>query len=255
MSGRLMVLLGIVAVGAIVGIAGVAQPAAADLVFGATNPAGDCIALVTPAAPSGACNGGGFDLGTNTATWISPTGVTVTSESFPKNPTVTTAVNQFLEPRPFGTSTEAGIGISPPNGEADNEINNVLPPSALPPFGNYVTLLVTHPDNAFTGTISIDSLQAGELAEVCAEPNASTFGGANCVQTMLNGTVNQVFGLPAAYSAADPWLAIDAVSNLPAISDVKIDDLDVSVPEPGTVALLLTGIAGLVLARRRSISI
>jgi hypothetical protein len=233
-----------------------AQPAAADLIFGASNPAGDCIALVTPAAPSGACNGS-IDLGTNTATWISPTGVTVTSESFPKNPTVTTAVNQFLEGRPFGATTEAGIGIAPPNGGLDNEINNVLPSSPLPPFGNFVTLLVTSPKNTFTGTVSIDSLQPGELAEVCAEPNNHTFGGANCVQTMLNGTVNQVFGLPAAYSAADPWLAVDAVSNLPAISDVKIDDLDValSVPEPGTVALLLTGIAGLVLARRRSISI
>jgi hypothetical protein len=253
MSGRFVVLFGIIGTGAAIGIVGMAQPASADLIFGAVNGAGDCIAHV-PTIPAASCEAGlGTVLG-QTEHWISPTGVTVTSESFAKNPTVTTTVNQFLDPLPIGGVAQSGIGIAPPQGGADNEINNVLPTSALPPFGNFVSLLVTNPGNAFNGTISIDSLQPGETAEVCAEATADAFGGANCVPTALNGPTNQVLGLPVAYSAADPFLAVDALG-LPGISDVKISDLDVKIPEPGTVALVLTGIAGLVLARRRRNSI
>ena len=67
--------------------------------------------------------------------------------------------------------------------------------------------------------------------------------------------MTQVLPLPAAYSAALPWLAVDTFGSV--FSDVKVENLDVavSVPEPGTVALLLTGMAGLVLARRRRNSI
>jgi hypothetical protein len=255
MSGRLAVLLGIIGIGAAMGIVGMAQPAAADLVFGATDAGGDCISLVSPAAIGGACSGAGFDLGTNVATWKSTagSGLTVTSESSAKAGGV--VVNQFLEPLPFGGTAQSGIGISPPFGESDNEINNVMP-LAVPglPSGNFVSLLVTNPIHAFgadAGTISIDSLQAGEVAEVCAEPDAHTFGGANCVASTLNGTVLQNLALPAGYSPADPWLAVDAITEPGAVSDVKIDNLDVKVPEPGSLALLLTGMAGLVLALRR----
>jgi hypothetical protein len=174
---------------------------------------------------------------TTTESWKSPSGVTVTSESFTKVGTL--PINQFLEP----DTAESGIGIAPPFGGPDNEINN----SGL---GTFASLLVTNPVHAFTGTVSIDSLQAEEQARICSEPNATTFGGttANCEVTALNGAVLQVLPTPPGYSAADPWIAVDVL-----LGDVKISDLDVAlpVPESGTMALVLTGIAGLVLARRR----
>jgi hypothetical protein len=237
-TSRLAMMLGLVTVEITLLVAGVmVLPASADLIFGAVDGAGNCIAHV-PTIPAATCDSG-IAL-TPLEHWISPSGLTVTSEGSSK--TGSMPLNQFLVPFPGG-STESGIGIALPAGGSDHEINNAVA------GGNFASLLVTNPLHAFTGTISIDSLQTGEQAEICAEPNATTFGGTpvNCEVTTLNGAVNQVLPLPAAYSAADPWLAVDALTG-----DVKISDLDVAVtPEPGTVALFLTGTAGLVLARRR----
>jgi hypothetical protein len=235
----LALLLGFVALGTTLLVAGVVVlPASADLIFGAQDGAGNCIAHVPP-IPAATCDSG-VTL-SPTEHWISPSGLTVTSEGFNKASPTPTPTNLFLLPGP-ASSTEAGVGIA---GATDHEVDTT----------NYATFLVTNPGNAFTGTISIDSLQSGppgEQAEVCAEHTATMVGGtpANCVDTLLGGTVHQVVSLPAAYSAADPWLAVDALSG-----NVKISDLDTAVtPEPSTLALVVPGMLpfGLAYFRRRA---
>jgi hypothetical protein len=242
MSTRLAVFLGIVAIGAAMGIVGVAQPAAADLFFGETDnglATGTCINHVPSIPNCGGADGGGSVLGP-IEPWSGGTGpITVQSRGFLKSDG--SPINQFIDPMTAANPDQSGIGIAPPTGGFDREIN-VL---------SYDTLLVTNPSHAFSGTISIDSLQPGETARVCAEPTQFVFGGVNCQDSTLNGAVTQELTLPAGYSPANPWLAVDTFGSV--LSDVKIEDLDVavSVPEPGTVALLLTGIGGLFIARRR----
>ena len=59
-----------------------------------------------------------------------------------------------------------------------------------------------------------------------------------------------------AFGGANPFLAVTGTTGNGVIGDVKIEDFDVvSVPESGTLALLLTGVAELTPARKRRNSI
>jgi hypothetical protein len=231
-------------VGAVVVLAGPVRPASADLIFG------DCANITSVII--GSCPG---DTKANILTWTSPVTGNVTTESFLKLGMTPGGTTQFVET--MGGPNQNGLGITSQVGAnlLDNEITN---------FGSVANFISLTPANtkSHTGTISIDSLQTlpsplvgQEEAEVCAEPVVGVFGGANCVKTTIGGAIAQTLPLPAAYTGpggADPVLAVDAIGS--ALSDVKIRDFDlaaVAVPEPATVGLVLTGMIGLVLARRR----
>jgi PEP-CTERM motif-containing protein len=240
MIRRLATVLGILTVGIVVVIAGPVLPASADLIFG------DCTALVSVIV--GACPG---DTGASVLNWHSAITGNVTTESFLKLTGTPNGTTQFVD---AVDGDQSGLGITSQVGANifDNEITN------FPIVRNGISILPVNPPS-HTGTISIDSLQTlpaplvgQETAEVCAEPTAGVFGGLFCTSTALNGQVAQTIPLPPGFSATRPWLAVDATGSV--LSDVKIRDFDlaaVAVPEPATVALVLTGMVGLVLARRR----
>jgi hypothetical protein len=125
-----------------------------------------------------------------------------------------------------------------------------------------------------SGTLSIESVQVAtgppplgtpeELFQVCN----STADNAFC----SGSTFNQTFGPNRAvdnpdtwkgtvdWTAGAPFLEVSGVNNLstpPAIvlSDVLIDRLETveNVPEPGSMALIATGLVGLVFARYRKV--
>lgn len=240
MTRRLAMVLGILTVGIAAVFAGPVLPASADLIFG------DCGAIV--GLGSMACPG---DTGQNILHWQSAVTGNVTTQSFLINGNPN-GLTQFVQA--VGDPNESGLGITSQVGANlfDNEITN------FPIVRNGISILALNPPS-HTGTISIDSLQllpaplvGQETAEVCAEPTAGVFGGANCVSTAVNGELAQTLPLPAAFSAALPWLAVDATGSV--LSDVKIRDFDLAaavVPEPATVSLVLTGMVGLLFARRR----
>jgi hypothetical protein len=234
----LAMVLGMLTVGVVVVLAGPVLPASADLIFG------DCAAIVGPAI----CPG---DSHLNILHWSSSGTGFVTTQAFLNPSGNPDALTQFVDLVDGGQS---GLGITSQVGAniLDNEITN------FPIVRNGISI---SPSSSSTkGTITIDSLQTlpaplvgQETAEVCAEPFAGVFGGANCVSTTL-GPVAQTIPLPAAYTGpggALPVLAVDATGSL--LSDVKIRDFDLVavVPEPATIGLVLTGMVGLVLARKR----
>jgi hypothetical protein len=92
--------------------------------------------------------------------------------------------------------------------------------------------------------VEIDSLQVGETVTVCPEPTANS---APTCGTSFTGPITPLI-LPAELSSANPFLAVGIKPT--DSGDVKLEAFDV-VPEPSTLALLLTGMAGLVVARSR----
>jgi hypothetical protein len=222
--------LGIMTVGFVVVVAGPIRPASADLIFG------DCKAIVGPIL--GSCPG---DTKANVLNWSSPITGSVTTESFLKSTLKPGGTTQFVDS--LDGPNQSGLGITSQVGAnlLDNEITN------FPVVANFIS--ISPASTTHTGTITIDSLQSGETAEVCAEPTAGVFGGAFCVDTVKDGAVAQTLSLPAAFGPALPVLAVDATVS--PLSDVKIRDFDLTVPEPATVGLFLAGMVGLVFARRR----
>ena len=182
-------------------------------------------------------------------------GDTVTADGFSKLGTPLGG-GLFIKNEGPGTS-QNGLGIgSQINHEIDDTEFVSLDLSALAAKG------IT------SGTLSIESISTaaneppGELVQVCnsglnaAFCTASTFNhtfGANGGQgdpDTWAGTVD--------WTAGAPFLQISGVINGAADSDVLVDSLvaggeNVSVPEPGSMALIAMGLVGLVFARYRKV--
>jgi hypothetical protein len=227
MARRLGIVVGVLtAVGLVIGAGAVfsAPPAFADT-FGFA----DCTQIIGPAGF--ACPN---DTGKTTLQYQSPAGLRVDTFGFDKaGPTPT---NLYVKQ---GGLDETGLGLTSPS--ADHEIESTQ-------FVTIDTRMLPAGDTS--GMLTLQSIQAGEQARVCDEATNGVFGptGVNtCELTALvpPGGMTQTFSV--VFNSSLPWLAIDSVSG-----DVLIaSDFEVAVPEPATIALLLTGVAGLVLARKR----
>jgi hypothetical protein len=248
MSRRLVVLLGVVVFAAAVGVVGMARPAAADLLFGNCATNGQHITPSVTCDPANPANSFGFPPGVSSLTWSkdgSNNGDIVT-EGFDRTPVGTPAP---LLVEGSANLEQQGIGIVDATGLVDHEINNT-------------NLLDIFPGRFVNATFSIDSLQPGENFFFCKESTAGVIGvpgGPGCSGDIVaNGIPGpESWTSPSPVSFGDPsapFLAIggDVVGGV--FGDVKVRDFDV-VPEPGTMALLLTGLAGLIVARRRRSSI
>jgi len=247
MSGRLMVLLGIAAIGVAIGIVAMVEPASADLLFGG----GLNCSIVTPGVKCNPASPANF-LGVSAADWKAPITGPVTAAGF--NVVGPTPANLFVEGNLAPNSTgQSGLGIADPSGGPDHEISplnmvDISTPAAM--MGQIVN-----------ATLSVDSLQTGEAFKWCAQPTAGLLGTACASAAPIFGGTGPDAGplqaiVPVTFGGANPFLAVTGTTGNGVIGDVKIEDFDVvSVPESGTLALLLTGVAELAPARKRRNSI
>jgi hypothetical protein len=199
-----------------------APPAFADMFMLA-----DCTQIIGPA---------GFtcpnDTGKSMLQYQTPAGLRLDAFGFDKPATPT---NLYVKQ---GGPDETGLGLTSPS--ADHEIES----------SQFITLDTRKlPAGDTSGMLTLQSIQASEQAEVCDEATNGVFGphaGNTCEMTAMGGAMTQTFNV--VFNPSLPWLAIDSING-----DVLIaSDFEVAVvPEPATIALLLTGVAGLILTQKR----
>ncbi len=208
-------------------LAGAVPAAAIDITFDFTN----CAAITAPApSPPTPCPG---DTLTPTLTYtvsgfpLTVNGFSGLGPSAPPN-------NLFVKTLGLG---ETGLGLS---GPPANEINP----------GTFIQL-DTSGLPAGPGTISIGSVQAGESFKVCLGNTSGTFGSVNCQAATGPFPPNDItppltvpFNMPG-----DRFVDITAPTGDVLLLN-GVGELNPT-PEPSTLALLLTGAAGLAFARKQ----
>lgn len=174
------------------------------------------------------------DAGTNVITYANG-GLSVTATGL--NIGVNTPENLYVKQ---GGAGETGLGTVIDT--ADHEITNQ----------DYVNLDLSNlvANGIFSGTLTLESLQAGEAFEICAGNSNAVFGSVGCTGPL--GTGAGTFVANITWTSSNPILSITGVDNNVAGADVLIGSLTTPTPEPATLTLLGLGMFGLAGARRKA---